>query len=215
MKLINEIIVPYLTKKKNELHLPQDHPSLLIMDVFRGQMTEEVLEKLKCNNIFLVRVPANMSHIFQPLDLTVNGHFKQYMKKNLSTWYSEQISLALENGEKLENINISFKITVLKPLHAKWLVEFYNHITSGEKREIITRGFERAGMTHALELGSSKLPELDPFAEFSTLASGNELLDQSLRDEEYLQSFTNERVDSDDSDWGEDFDRNVFEDVID
>ena len=46
--------------------------------------------------------------------------------------------------------------------------------------------------------------------------SGNELLDQSLPDEEYLQSlFTNERVDSDDSDWGEDFDRNVFEDVID
>ena len=50
---------------------------------------------------------------------------------------------------------------------------------------------------------------------YSTLVSGNELLDQSLRDEEYLQSFTNERVDSDDSDWGEDFDRNVFEDVID
>ena len=79
----------------------------------------------------------------------------------------------------------------------------------------ITRGFERAGITHGLELGSSKLPELDPFAEFSTLVSGNELLDQSLPDEEYLQSFTNERVDSDDSDWGEDFDRNVFEDVMD
>ena len=151
-KIIDEIIVPYLM---NELHLPQDHPSLLIMDVFRGQMTEKVLEKLKCNKIFLVRVPANMTHIFQLLDLTVNGHFEQYMKEKFSTWYSEQISQALENGEKLENINISFKITVLKPLHAKWLVEFYNHLTSGEKREIITRGFERAGITHALELGSS------------------------------------------------------------
>ena len=52
---------------------------------------------------------------------------------------------------------------------AKWLVEFYNHVTSGEKREIITRGFERAGITHALELGSSKLPELDPFVEFQLL----------------------------------------------
>ena len=97
------------------------------------------------------------------------------MKEKFSTWYSEQISLALENGDKLENINIPFKITVLKPLHAKWLVEFYNHITSGEKREIITRGFERAGITHALELGSSNLPELDPFVEFLTLVSGDEL----------------------------------------
>ena len=63
-----------------------------------------------------------MTHICQSLDLTVNGHFKQYMnfmmKEKFSTWYSEQISLALENGEKLEDINISFKIAVLKPLHA-------------------------------------------------------------------------------------------------
>ena len=169
--------------------------------------------------MFLVRVPANMTHIFQSLDLTVNGHFKQYMnfmmKEKFSTWYSEQISLALENGEKLEDINISFKIAVLKPLHAQWLVEFYDHITSGEKREIITHGFERAGITYALELGSSNLPELDPFAEFLTLVSGDELADQSLPDEEYLQSFTNDRVDSDNSDWGEDFDKNVFEDVFD
>ena len=94
-------------------------------------------------------------------------------------------------------------------------MEFYNHITSGEKREIITRGFVRAGITHAFELGSSNLPELDPFAGFWTLVSGDELADQSLLDEEYLRSFTNERVDSDDSDWGEDFDRNVFQDVLD
>ena len=45
--------------------------------------------------------------------------------------------------------------------------------------------------------------------------SDDELTDQSLPDEEYLQSFTNDRVKSDDSDWGEDFDRNVFEDILD
>ena len=31
--------------------------------------------------------------------------------------------------------------------------------------------------------GSSNLPKLDPFAEFSTLVSGDELADQSLPDE--------------------------------
>ena len=34
LKIINEIIVLYLTKKKNELRLPQDHPSLLIIGCF-------------------------------------------------------------------------------------------------------------------------------------------------------------------------------------
>ena len=49
--------------------------------------------------------------------------------------------------------------------------------TSGEKREIITRGFEGTGITRALELGSSILPKLDPFSELSTLVSGDELAD--------------------------------------
>ena len=91
------------------------------------------------------------------------------MKEKFSTWYSEEMPLALENGEKFENINISFKITVLKPLYTRCFVEFCNHTTSGEKTEIITRGFNRAGITHTLELGSSNLPEFDSFAEFSTL----------------------------------------------
>ena len=81
-------------------------------------------------------------------------------------------------------------------------MEFYNHITSGE---IITRGFEKAELTHALKLGSSNLPELDPFTGFSTLVSGNEFAEGSLPYKEHLQSFTNERVDSDDSDWGKMF----------
>ena len=119
--------------------------------------------------MFPVRVPANMPHTFQRLDLTVHGYFKQYIKEKFSTWYSQQISLALKNGEKLENINISFKITVLKPLYARCFVKFCNHTTSGEKTEIITHGFKRAGIPHALELGSSNLPELHSLAEFSTL----------------------------------------------
>ena len=66
-----------------------------------------------------------------------------------------------------------------------------------------------------MKLGSSNLPELDPFTEFSTLVSCTESAEGSLPYKEYLQSFTNERVDLDDWDWGEDFDRNVFEDVSD
>ena len=32
-------------------------------------MTNEVISLLKENNIILIRVPANLTHIFQPLDL--------------------------------------------------------------------------------------------------------------------------------------------------
>ena len=65
-----------------------------------------------------------------------------------------------------------------------------------EKKEKSLHVDLRVGIIHALELGRSNLPKLDPFVEFSTLVSSDELADQSLADE-YLQSFTNERVDSD------------------
>ena len=69
IKFIKEIIMPYIEKERISLKLPKTQPALLIMDVFRGQITEDVLTVLKDNNISVVRVPAN---IFQLLDLTVN-----------------------------------------------------------------------------------------------------------------------------------------------
>ena len=86
VKLIEEIIIPYIEKERDTLNLSQTHPSLLIMDVFSGQMTSEVLNLLSQNDILLVRVPPNMTHLYQPLGLTINGHFKSFMKKRFSEW---------------------------------------------------------------------------------------------------------------------------------
>ena len=60
LKLIDEIISPYVTKKREDLKLAKDQKALLIEYVY---------------------VPANMTQFFQPLDLTVNGCAKQRMKK--------------------------------------------------------------------------------------------------------------------------------------
>ena len=81
MKLLEEIIAPYVAKKRVQLKLAADHKALLIWDVFRGQMTLE--EMLTALNIECVYVPANMTYFFQPLDLTVNGCAKQRMKKDI------------------------------------------------------------------------------------------------------------------------------------
>ena len=51
------------------------------MDVFKGQMTDKVIGFLFDNSLLHEKVPANMTHYFQPLDLTVNGAAKQFMKK--------------------------------------------------------------------------------------------------------------------------------------
>ena len=88
--MIEEIIVSYVKTEREALNLPKDKIALLIMDVFRGQATREVISKLDENKIVLVQVPANMTHIFQPLDLTVNGYCKRFIKKTFAEWYSKQ-----------------------------------------------------------------------------------------------------------------------------
>ena len=71
--------------------------------------------------------------------------------------------------KQIEEINIQFHLTTLKPLHAKWLLEFYNQITSEAGADIIVNGWKASGIYDAVEMGSSALPSLDPFQDISPL----------------------------------------------
>lgn len=73
IKLIDKVVNPYVVKKRAELMLQETQPALMIGDVFKGQMTDTVKEKLKSLHIELFPVLPNMTHFFQPLDVTVNG----------------------------------------------------------------------------------------------------------------------------------------------
>ena len=53
IKLIHEIILPYVERERRRLD-SECQPALLIIDVFRGQMTQPVLDLLKENDILLM-----------------------------------------------------------------------------------------------------------------------------------------------------------------
>ena len=72
-QLLDNVIFPHLKKKKDDLGLPGDQKSLLICDVFPRQTTENIKEYIEENDCVIVYVPNNMTHYFQPLDLTVNA----------------------------------------------------------------------------------------------------------------------------------------------
>ena len=57
---------------------------MFIIDVFSGQMTLAVLQTLRENYLFLVRLPPNMTNLFQLLDLTVSGAAKDFMKRRFT-----------------------------------------------------------------------------------------------------------------------------------
>ena len=141
LKLIEEIITPYVEKEHMMLDLGKGQPALLIIDVCSGQMTDPVIQKLKENHIKVTRVPPNIANLFQPLDLTVNGSAKAFMKKKFTEWYSSSIAKELDEGKPVEDIDVELKLSILKPLHAEWIKELYDYMTSEVSRGIISNGW--------------------------------------------------------------------------
>ena len=161
LNLLDNIIQPYVVLKRKELNLPATQKALLIWDVFKGQKTGKVLSKLAAMNIEVVSVPANMTHFFQPLDLTVNREAKKFMKDQFTAWYSAQIHTQLDSGVPLDDVDVDMRRSVLKPIHATWLVSMFNHLSSSEGRISIAKGWKKAGISEVID--GKELPPEDPF----------------------------------------------------
>ena len=71
-----------------------------------------------------------------------------------SEWYFRQIFKVLETGCAVMDVKVNVKLTIIKPLHAKWLSEFYNYINSSDGQEITRNGWLRARITDAIKMGS-------------------------------------------------------------
>lgn len=56
--------------------------------------------------------------------------------------HSQQIENQLSTGKKIEEIDIKFQLTTIKPLHVKWLVEYYNEMTSESVSYVTINGWK-------------------------------------------------------------------------
>ena len=136
-----------------------------------------------------------------------------------------RISFPLE--KKVEVIKIEFRLTTLKPLHAKWLVEYYKDSTSENGSSVIINGWKAAGISDAIKAGSSGLQSIDPFEDISPFVTehgGSEsflpvTIDQltnELRENFVNVTFDEKIFEWEQSDNGDDVDseRNIFDDII-
>ena len=157
IKFLKEIVIPFVDKKRSELKNPSQ-AALLIWDVFRGQKITPTLDILKENNIITEYVPSNMTNYYQPLDCTTNKWAKDFLKAKYRTWFSKLGQKHLDKGIALDDINIRFQLKTMKPLHAKWLIDLYNEVTSPHVKDVITGRWEKSGIWDAVKLGSRGLP---------------------------------------------------------
>ena len=190
------------------------------MDVFKVQMISDVKESLTKNHLGVVNVPVNMTRCFyQPLDVTVSGYCKKFLKKKFSNWYGGQFSKQLERGIKLDEAKV--KLT-LKPPHASWIIDFYNEMTSSNGMEITeSGGWTVSGIQDTIKLGFKGLLSIDPFKDIDPVINDNEAANEAnqlqaicaLTAKEHPLGYSRYEEgenDDDDNDWEWEHDRVAF-----
>ena len=64
-------------------------PSMLCLDTFRGHLTDEIKNKIHRLKSELVVIPAGMTSVLQPLDVSVNNPFQARLSEQYDCWISD------------------------------------------------------------------------------------------------------------------------------
>ena len=163
-----KIIFPYIKSKRQALKPPENAKALLIFDVFKGQ-TSAVNNLLKKNDIIVIHVPNNHTNLFQPLDISVNKSAKCSIADKFQNRYAE-VFQQLNTGVTAHDFKVGGKLSIMKRLHAKWVIEMYHDLK--RSKQIIVSGFTKAHITKVVSETdqSAQLCE-NPFAEIFMLTN--------------------------------------------
>ena len=147
IEYLDTVLIPYVVETRQELELADDHPALALFDVFAAHRSNEVLSKLRANNIHVhqIFVPASCKGELQPLDVGINGDFKQLMKDSFSRWYSDDVRAAMDEGQSVSDIKVDLRASVIKPLHANWVISAIT--TLSDKQATLKKPFDTIGIS--------------------------------------------------------------------
>ena len=179
LKFLKEMVILYVGNERCQLKLPKEQKALMVIDVFTGQMTEDVVKKYQDNNILIVNVPKKGTKYYQPLDLTVNGYCQKLLKHKFTQWFSAEVTRQLANKVALEDMQVKLQLMKLKPLQDGWIIEFFNEMTDSKDSQIIGSGWNGSGIKDSIKLGTKKLPSLDPFEELDAMINETEDITRS------------------------------------
>ena len=95
------------------------------------------------------------------------------MKRKFAEWSANKVTRALDDGQDLESITIDSKLSTVKPLHAKRVIQAYNHVTSSIIKDICLKGWKKSGIQEALKIGLED--NLDPFKNIDPIETADEV----------------------------------------
>ena len=152
IRYIENVIVPFVTRVRNDLGVGQEQAALAIFDSFRGQITEKVFILLNKHNMQSVVVPPNCTDKLQPLDLTVNKVAKSFLQKQFIDWYATEIPKQLDaDSDSTCPTPVDLSTARMKCVGATWLIRMYEHLTNNPHHMV--NGFRAAGIPQSIDAG--------------------------------------------------------------
>ena len=70
----------------------------------------------------------------------------------------------LASGKPIEDVEDDLKLTIIKPLHAQWLVNMYNYLSGPTGKRVILKGWKNVGVSGLLD-STTVIPVENPFQE--------------------------------------------------
>ena len=153
VQYVEHIIVPYIEKVREDIGAGKT--ALVVMDNFKGQVTQSVTNLLEDHNIpsHICLLPANTTDLLQPMNISVNKPSKDFLKRQFNQWYTDQVMKQLEGRDNdLEAAAIQpieMGMPLMKKISAKWLVDMAEYLS--DNPQIIVNGFIRSGIPGALD----------------------------------------------------------------
>ena len=101
-----------------------------------------------------------------------NKSSKSFRSDKYQNWYANQVAAQIRRGVSPHDVKVDIRLLVVKPLHARWVIEFYNHMQLAAGRQTIINGFRKAGIKEAYDqaLQLSELAD-NPFLEIDITIS--------------------------------------------
>ena len=151
LQYVEHIIVPEIEKVREDTGAGKT--ALVVMDNFKGQVSQSVTNLLEDHNIHICLLPANTTDLLQPMDISVNKPAKDFLKRQFNQWYTDQVMKQLEGrGNSLEAAEIQ-PIEMGKPLmkenSTKWLVDMAEYLCNNPL--FIVNGFICSGISGTLD----------------------------------------------------------------
>ena len=118
---------------KRENGYSEEQYALIITHIFKGQDNSRLRELCSENYCEVVIVPHNFTNKFQPLDISDNKTAKTFFQNMYNKWFSNEVATQLNRGVDPTEVKITSNLSDLKPLHASWIVDLYEHLKKRDR----------------------------------------------------------------------------------